>query len=98
MELALKNSSPDFESDSDELRKCVLGSVILWSNKYSFFLLIQLDASSEAVLRDHVKSLCSKLVAVKSEYEELAKKFETLSLQKPFGQSVSFHFFLNNSG
>ncbi|KAM7536187.1 hypothetical protein Aperf_G00000098002 [Anoplocephala perfoliata] len=67
MELALKNTSPDFQSDIDELRKSVLGS---------------LDASSETVLRDHVKSLCSKLVAVKSEYDELAKKFEALSVGK----------------
>ncbi|CDI98489.1 expressed conserved protein [Echinococcus multilocularis] len=66
MELALKNTPPDFESNSDDLMRRVLGS---------------LHTSSEAVLRNHVKSLCSKLVAVKKEYEDLANKFESLNTQ-----------------
>ncbi|KAL5108311.1 hypothetical protein TcWFU_000126 [Taenia crassiceps] len=66
MELALKNIPPDFESNSDDLMKRTLGS---------------LNTSSEAVLRSHVKSLCSKLVAVKKEYEDLANKFESLNVQ-----------------
>ncbi|KAH9284593.1 hypothetical protein ECG_02893 [Echinococcus granulosus] len=66
MELALKNTPPDFESNSDDLMRRILGS---------------LHTSSEAVLRNHVKSLCSKLVAVKKEYEDLANKFESLNTQ-----------------
>ncbi|VDK38462.1 unnamed protein product [Taenia asiatica] len=66
MELALKNTPPDFESNSDDLMKRILGS---------------LHTSSEAVLRNHVKSLCSKLVAVKKEYEDLANKLGNPNVQ-----------------
>ncbi|KAL5966413.1 hypothetical protein TSMEX_005788 [Taenia solium] len=75
MELALKNTPPDFESNSDDLMKRILGS---------------LHTSSEAVLRNHVKSLCSKLVAVKKEYEDLANKLESPNIQASHGSSSRF--------
>ncbi|EUB63374.1 hypothetical protein EGR_01865 [Echinococcus granulosus] len=56
MELALKNTPPDFESNSDDLMRRILGSA-----RFLF--------------------LCSKLVAVKKEYEDLANKFESLNTQ-----------------
>ncbi|VDM27077.1 unnamed protein product [Hydatigera taeniaeformis] len=77
MELALKNTPPDFESNSDDLMRRILGS---------------LHTSSEGVLRNHVKSLCSKLVAVKKEYEDLSNKYEALNVQASSGSSVSSAF------
>ncbi|VUZ38535.1 unnamed protein product [Hymenolepis diminuta] len=71
MELALKNAPPDFDSNSEELRNRVLGS---------------LEISPEAVLRDHVKSLCSKLVAMQAQYGELVKQYEDLRMEKSVEQ------------
>uniref|UniRef100_A0A5K3FR70 UBZ4-type domain-containing protein n=2 Tax=Mesocestoides corti TaxID=53468 RepID=A0A5K3FR70_MESCO len=69
LELALKKITPDFASDTDEITKKINES---------------LYSSTEAVLRDHVKSLCSKLVAVNDEYEKLAKKFKAFKPPESF--------------
>uniref|UniRef100_A0A0X3NSI7 Uncharacterized protein n=1 Tax=Schistocephalus solidus TaxID=70667 RepID=A0A0X3NSI7_SCHSO len=65
LQLVLQRLPPDTESNIEELVKSASQSVY---------------ACSDAVRRDYVKSLCSKLVIVNAEYQKLAQEFEAYKL------------------